>query len=123
MNLTKLENNLTVYQERLLDTAAIVRAGTTPFSMANWVCGTARCAVGDYCAARPDADLRLTFACDCWVPYLEVEEAYHYGSEAVARYFGLEMHQTFALFGSDLPSDRAAVADRIERFALTGRLP
>jgi hypothetical protein len=108
--------NLTIEELRLLDCAAIVRAGTTPFDMKHWKCGSACCAVGDYCAARPDSELKLFIYCDCPVPTLGRGTWYLVSMHAVCRYFGLSEQQGDALFGPDLKSDREEVAQRIEDF-------
>jgi hypothetical protein len=106
-------------RDRLLDLLAVL--DETPeenLDMLNWQaepCGTVGCAVGNYCMARPDAELKL----QCQEPVLGSRR----GWPAVAEYFGLTLHEAYYLFDSekydpgylcDVP--KSAVMARIEQF-------
>lgn len=121
------DSGLTVYQLRLLDCAAIVRNGNGNFDLEWWradfdVCGTTRCAVGDYIAATKPTDIWLKRAGGTIFHYvcnLDGEQNYL----AVARHFGITEAESEALFSPDAYdaehlTDRAYVADRIEQFVM-----
>lgn len=104
---------LSIYQQRLLTCAEIVRKGTEKFDLSVWQCGTARCAVGDYCLSEV-SEMKL-------VESQPILPNGAYGWDAVREHFGLNFYEAEYLFISSSYSKkptRREVADRIEHFAL-----
>lgn len=112
-----MSEGLSIYQKRLLTCAEIVRNGKTPFDMSEWEsttgCGTAHCAVGDYCASGV-SEMRLARHED----YHKLQPVFGgaVAWNAVQKHFRLKAQDAAALF---IPhGSRGMVADRIEHFAL-----
>ena len=84
--------------KKLLEVADIVDA--TPiqkFSMETWWCGTYGCAVGNYCAKHPRANLKIVYSGNRSSPrFGNLGDMY-----AVAAYFGIAPEEAFSLFNSD----------------------
>jgi hypothetical protein len=123
------DSGLTVYQQRLLDCAAIVRNGKGSFDLGTWRrdegCGTTCCAVGDYVMAVQPTDLWL----EPYYTWSTGEVIYMLRStndlafDAAAEHFGLSEEDCLYLFDHrryslEHRADRAYVANRIEQFVM-----
>ena len=108
------DSGLSIHQMRLLTCAKIVRETTTPFDMGSWECGTAHCAIGDYCEAGV-SEMKLVGGKGWRAPKLPSGLDHQV---ACMDEFNISLPELERLFGPDLRSDRNEVADRIEHFAL-----
>lgn len=111
-------------RERLLDVVAVLKeVPDERFDMDSWKCGTAGCAVGHYCLARPDCGLSLSQDDE---PVTKDSFGFPIvGFAAVAEHFDIGFVEAHYLFDADEYPDpdhvtRAHVIDRIEDFVADG---
>lgn len=113
------DSGLTIYQQRLLDCAKIVREGKFEHPCGFSMRAYNTCAMGEYWRAHPESS---TINPDCIFPRAGSKEedfdqqmTRHFGGEYKSEIeYWMKRAELLSLFSSDTPSIREEVAQRIE---------